>query len=251
MSNSQSIPDALAELLRSSAEKYENGVFADDDPIGTLQGLNEPLALEAAAFTAAALSYGSRKQFIPKILEIFNMASGDVHKWIVSGDFEKHFKRDDTRSFYRLFSFSMMSAFFSAYAEILHSFGTLGNYLQISGGSSGLSAVEAICKAFAGRAAPVIPKDATSPCKRICMFLRWMVRDSSPVDFGLWHSWFDKSTLIIPLDVHVLSQARKFGIVNSKSASMRTAIALTESMRKVFPDDPCKGDFALYGLDLH
>ena len=82
------------------------------------------------------------------------------------------------------------------------------------------------------------------------MFLRWMVRDNSPVDLGIWKGIIDKRTLIIPLDTHVVQEAIKMGLLNTKSTSMSTAVRLTEKMKEIFPDDPLKGDFALFGLGV-
>ena len=77
-----------------------------------------------------------------------------------------------------------------------------------------------------------------------------MVRDHSPVDYGLWSDWFDKGSLIVPLDVHVLRQARKLGLIQTNAATMHTAIEITARLAEAFPGDPCKGDFALYGLGI-
>ena len=82
------------------------------------------------------------------------------------------------------------------------------------------------------------------------LFLRWMVRDGSPVDYGLWSDWFDKSTLIVPLDVHVLRQARNLGLVRTNAATMHTALEITARLAEAFPGDPSRGDFALYGLGI-
>jgi uncharacterized protein (TIGR02757 family) len=82
------------------------------------------------------------------------------------------------------------------------------------------------------------------------MFLRWMVRDNSPVDLGLWADIIDKRTLIMPLDTHVMQEANRLGLLESKTASMSTALKLTEKLRSVFPDDPLKGDFALFGIGV-
>ena len=82
------------------------------------------------------------------------------------------------------------------------------------------------------------------------MFLRWMVRDSSPVDLGLWSDFIDKKTLIMPLDTHVLQMAAKFGLLNGRNASMSAARKLTAVLAEVFPDDPLKGDFALFGAGV-
>ena len=91
--------------------------------------------------------------------------------------------------------------------------------------------------------------NAKSSCKRLCMFLRWMVRDGSPVDLGIW-PFIDKSTLIMPLDTHVLQEARRLGLIKTKAATMSTALRLTEQLRRVFPGDPLKADFALFGSSV-
>ena len=93
----------------------------------------------------------------------------------------------------------------------------------------------------------VVPKSAKSACKRVCMFLRWMVRDNSCVDLGLWSSFIPKESLIIPLDTHVLKQAKLFGLISSKASSMSLALNLTKKLKKAFPLDPLKADFALFG----
>ena len=83
------------------------------------------------------------------------------------------------------------------------------------------------------------------------MFLRWMVRDNSPVDLGLWADIIDKRTLIIPLDTHVLHEANKLSLIQSSTTSMSTARKLTTVLKEVFPDDPLKGDFALFGYGIN
>ncbi|MBP3710539.1 MAG: TIGR02757 family protein [Treponema sp.] len=95
-----------------------------------------------------------------------------------------------------------------------------------------------------------VPQAAESANKRIHMFLRWMVRTNSPVDVGLW-TWYSPADLIIPLDVHVLRQAIKLNLVPPKSsASAKTARQLTAVLKQIWPDDPCRGDFALFGLGI-
>lgn len=245
---------ARAALLRRLAAKYEVAEFEEGDPIHFLCDATRCGCCEAncetTAFVASCLSYGSRKQFLPKIAEIINMAGGDVHGWTVNGGFRKVFAKDDSKSFYRLFSRGLMRNLFDELNSMLVRHGTIGGYLRDSGVTDGLSAVKAICAAFGGRAAPAIPRDATSACKRICMFLRWMARDNSPVDAGLWSGWFDKRTLVMPLDVHVMRQAHKLGLPCGATASMSSALRLTAALAEVFPDDPLKGDFALYGLGI-
>lgn len=103
----------------------------------------------------------------------------------------------------------------------------------------------------------IIPHTMQSADKRINMFLRWMVRKNSPVDLGLWNSWFSQKNLLMPLDTHVMQQATNLGLIlPSKSgkilnASLKTAISLTEKLKEVFPDDPVKADFALFGYGVN
>ncbi|WP_257668069.1 TIGR02757 family protein [Parapedobacter tibetensis] len=89
-----------------------------------------------------------------------------------------------------------------------------------------------------------------SACKRLNMFLRWMVRrDDSGVDFGLWKRIMP-AQLICPCDVHVERVARKLGLINRKQSDWKTAIELTEHLRLLDANDPIKYDFALFGLGV-
>ncbi|MDP3468176.1 MAG: TIGR02757 family protein [Daejeonella sp.] len=89
-----------------------------------------------------------------------------------------------------------------------------------------------------------------STCKRLNMFLRWMVRkDDRGVDFGLWNS-IKPSDLICPTDLHVERVARKLKLISRKQVDWLTATELTENLRKFDPNDPVKYDFALFGLGI-
>ena len=82
------------------------------------------------------------------------------------------------------------------------------------------------------------------------MFLRWMVRDNSPVDKGFW-TWYPKEKLIIPLATHVLQQSKNLGlIIENATGTRKTAMEITKALKQVFPEDPVKGDFALFGLGI-
>lgn len=89
-----------------------------------------------------------------------------------------------------------------------------------------------------------------SACKRLCLFLRWMCRKGSPVDFGLWDVC-DPRNLIIPLDHHVHKQAIRLGLTKRRTPDLRTAIEITDRFAEVFPDDPAKGDFSLFGYGVN
>ena len=244
-----SLSPRIKTLLRRLSARYESEAFVEDDPIRFLRTATGP-GVETTAFVAACLSYGSRKQFLPKIQEVVDMAGGDVHGWILGGRYARRFRAGDGRSFYRLFSHGKMHGLFAALRGLLRRHGSHGAFLRENGATTAPAALCALGGAFAGKAAPIVPKDCTSACKRLCLFLRWMVRDGSPVDYGLWSDWFDKGSLIVPLDVHVLRQARRLGLVGTNTATMRTALEITARLAEAFPGDPCRGDFALYGLGI-
>jgi uncharacterized protein (TIGR02757 family) len=89
-----------------------------------------------------------------------------------------------------------------------------------------------------------------SSCKRLNMFLRWMVRrDSLGVDFGIWRG-IDPAHLICPVDVHVARVARRFGLLTRKQVDWKAALELTDHLRSLDQQDPVKYDYALFGLGV-
>ena len=89
-------------------------------------------------------------------------------------------------------------------------------------------------------------EDRKAANKKINMMRRWLVRDDGKVDLGVWKN-SDRKKLILPLDVHVYSQARELGLTSRKQQDIVTAQEITDAFREIFPDDPCLGDFALFG----
>lgn len=269
------------QLLISLAQKYEIATFTKEDPSQFIRWYSSPEDVEVASFIAAMLSFGSRKQFIPKIRYIFELAdkAGGMAAWLKGGQYKKDFQCSDCK-FYRFYSYSDMLELFSALENVLKEHSTLGNAIKgfcdnkmsehtdywdygdmpdCAGnignkGNKGdkgdiLSCVLLFFQIYF-EAAKIVPKGKTSANKRIHMFLRWMVRQNSPVDIGLW-SWFPPSQLIIPLDVHVLQEAKNLGLIPPTApASLTTARQITAQLQQIWPEDPCKGDFALFGLGV-
>jgi len=94
------------------------------------------------------------------------------------------------------------------------------------------------------------PSPATgSACKRLCMFLRWMVRPADGIDLGLW-TGVSPAKLVIPVDAHIRRIAGYLGLTARKQADWRMAREITASLRKFDPDDPVKYDFPLCHLGI-
>lgn len=240
----------ISTLLMAFAERYETADFLQGDPSLFMHQVDGDANREVTAFIASCLSYGNRKQFMPKIQQIVDFAGGDVYGWVLHGDYEKDIADDCAVCFYRLYTQHTMRTLLDALRRMLQEYGTMGQYVR-SNATDGLSAVEAITMFFANHGIEtIIPKNTTSACKRVCMFLRWMVRSGSPVDLGLWADFIDRRTLIMPMDTHVLQEANRLGLICNKTASMSVAVKLTNRLAEIFPDDPLKGDFALFGYGV-
>lgn len=242
----------VAAILAEHAARYETAEFLEGDPSWFMHQVEGGANQEATAFVAAALSFGSRRQFMPKVQHLLDCAAGDVDRWVRGGLYASRFARGDGECFYRFFTCGDMRSFLDAYRRLLAEHGTLGDYVGAEARGDGFEAVKAICAWFARcDGGPVVPKGAQSACKRVCMFLRWMVRGGSPVDLGLWAHRIDRRTLVMPLDTHVVHQAVRLGLLPRPCASMAAARRLTAALAKVFPDDPLRGDFALFGYGVN
>ena len=266
----------LKETLKSLATKYEVCSFCDEDPSQFLRWYDPSVSanipdVEAASFIAAMLAFGNRKQFIPKITYILNMADsscGSITKWLLSDCYKKDFP-SGANKFYRFYSFDDMISFFGDLRGLVGEAGSLGKALELryeealagqvsegaeataknaASGNQLILLADVVSAAFPN--SKIVPKGKNTANKRIHMFLRWMVRQNSPVDLGLW-SWYSPADLLIPLDVHVMEEGIRLGALPENArATRKTAIALTESLKEIWPSDPCRGDFALFGLGV-
>lgn len=238
-------------LLRHYAQRYETEAFLADDPSQFIHRVKGRENQEIFGFIASSLSYGRREQFIPKIESLLQECGSEPFEWVKSGGFRSAVP-NDKRCFYRLNTYGDMFLLLSTLRDMVTHYGSVGGFLQsgcqVTTGEEALKAFTAYFQEHSANG--FVPKNTTSCCKRLCMFLRWMVRNNSPVDLGLWSYFIDKRTLIMPMDTHVVQQSVALGLLNSRNASMSSARKLTERMLLVFPDDPLKGDFALFGLGI-
>ena len=195
--------------------------------------------------------------------------------WLTSGGYKKFFPKSQ-KKFYRFFSYADMAELCSRLAQIVEERGSLGAAVRARYGlanncgnakSDGatknegaaaplglatvppeLRLVTALISLFPG--VKCVSQNPKGACKKLHMFLRWMVRRGSPVDLGLWN-WASAADLLIPLDTHVLQESARLGLIApNAAASAKTAIELTKKMAQVFPGDPARADFALFGLGV-
>lgn len=232
-------------LLHKLADKYETPKFIENDPIQIPHGHTDKRDIEISAFVTSWISWGNRTS----IIRTADFIDRDIFKcrpyeFIMNlRNFEDF--QDDARKIYRTFAYSD----FYNLCYMLHGIYSTNNDMEeyIDDAMYDLALhhpMFALSDYFFGvKGIPYWEKK--SSCKRLNMFLRWMCRKNSPVDFGIWD--YDPKDLIIPLDVHVMRAIRTLGLTQRMSPSFKTAVEVTASMTDVFPNDPCRGDFALFG----
>jgi len=239
-----SISAELKEKIVFLAQKYETKDFLEKDPSKFMHRYKSVRDQETVAFIAANMAFGQREQ----ILAQTNCPS----QWVQKEGYRDFFTQGNN-SFYRMYTHNDFIVFFDTLKSMLDNSDTIGNFIcnRYSGGFLH----ETICSLFPENCA-LIPHSKTTAAKKVNMLLRWMVRDNSPVDLGLWNTWYKKENLLVPLDTHVMQEATKMGILQpsssgkTKSATIKAAIELTNAMKEIFPTDPVKSDFALFGLGV-
>lgn len=249
---------SLRRKLLSLANKYEVSDFLNGDPSWFMHQVIGERNQETIAFIASCLSYGSRNVFMPRIQYLLDCSRNEPYEWIKSGKYKLDIPNDDT-CFYRLYTNAMMYDLFKALQAMYEVYGDMKTFIRCHTGHNddnyqleAIEAIEAICHYFQEQeAVRIVPKNASSSCKRVCMFLRWMVRTDSPVDLGIWSDLIRLRSLIMPLDTHVIQQSLQLGLITSKTTSMSVARKLTDKLLEIFPDDPLKADFALFGYGVN
>lgn len=237
----------MSTVLSSLAKQYETADFINGDPSWFMHQVSGEQNQETMAFIASCFSYGSRKQFMPKIQALLDHSGGEVFEWVKSGRYRDIISQDDS-CFYRLYTNRMVLDLLDRLSSCCNDLGGLKELMKRDKVSTAFDALGVLTRTFGGK---IVPKNTASSCKRLCMFLRWMVRKDSPVDLGLWADLIDRKTLIMPLDTHVMQQANRLQLIDTKTTSMSTAIKLTKKVTKIFPDDPLKADFALFGYGVN
>ena len=133
--------------------------------------------------------------------------------------------------------------------RIIYKYGSMGGFARRhynSGNFLGLA--DETIKAFQGVHYLIPSTLKNSPCKRLFMFFRWMVRDDN-IDLGLW-KFINPQELVIPLDTHVFRVSKELGLTTKRTASLRTAIEITDNLKRFNRDDPVKYDWALSHIGI-
>ncbi|MFT7148706.1 MAG: hypothetical protein ACI82Q_000559 [Nonlabens sp.] len=250
--------EGLKYFLDEKVALYNQPSFISPDPVSIPHAYALKQDIEITGFWAAILAWGQRVTIINKCNELFAMMDNQPYDFILNhseNDLKPllKFKHRTFNDIDTLYFISFFKAFYQKHDSLETAF---LSGLKPGDQHIGNALIHFHDQFFALPDAPQRTKKhiATpvrkSACKRINMFLRWMVRtDTNGVDFGIWHG-IKPSQLICPCDVHVERVARKLGLVKRKQMDWQTALELTENLRQFDPEDPVKYDFALFGLGI-
>ena len=227
---------SLRETLIGWAEEYNDPKYFQEDPIifptGFAQMHGEGKAsvadVEIAALLSSHLAWGRRAMIVRDCDRMFEEMAWRPYDYVMYGEY-----RDEDVSLHRTIKWSEFAGICSRLRGIYESRDSI----------EGLTDMEIRCRIFGQK------EDRKAPNKKISMMKRWLVRDDGRVDLGVWKE-SDKTRLILPLDVHVYDQATALGLTGRRQKDIVTAQEITDAFKEIWPEDPCKGDFALFGYGV-
>ena len=259
MKNSKS---QIKNVLEKLYDRYNHRELIRPDPLQFVYHYSKPADMEIAALLAASLAYGRVQQIEKNLNDLFGRMGTSPYAFVMN--FDKA-GRQKLNSFKHRFTTGRdISDLLSVLKKVLRQNGSIEKHFS-SGYNKGdeniLPALSRFCDLLyeiyseqngrkVGRGMKYLLASPVrgSACKRLNLFLRWMVRDDE-VDTGLWKR-IDKAKLIVPVDVHMGRLCRILGFHDRKVISLSTAVKITECFAEIEPADPVKYDFALSRIGI-
>ena len=245
-------------LLDNLYQKYNHSQFVPPDPLQFVYKYSEPADMEIVALLSAALAYGRVGQIAKSLTNLFAIMGKSPAGFTANFSKKDSLKLADFK--HRFNTGQDIAGLLAILKKAMKKSGSLEKFFLIGYDPNAPDIIPALSDFIArllslgrGPNAKTIKYLLTNPadrscCKRMFLFLRWMVRDDE-VDCGLWKS-VDKAKLIIPVDVHIGRLCKILGFHNNKTMSLKTAIKITEGFKKISPKDPTKYDFALSRIGI-
>jgi uncharacterized protein (TIGR02757 family) len=246
----------IAKLLEIKFRQYNQVSFIANDPICIPHKFNAQQDIEIAGFFAATLAWGLRKTIINNANNLMHLMDDSPYEFIT-----KH-EPSDLKRFLKFVHRTFNATDLLYFIHFLNHHYSIHKSLETAfiNPDAKDSSLEDNLKYFYNyffsldhplRTHKHVATPAkNSACKRLCMFLRWMVRqDNQGVDFGLWKQ-ITPAQLICPMDVHVSRVSYQLGLIDQPKSNWKTALQLTDNLKKMDGQDPCKYDYALFALGV-
>ncbi len=248
--------DKIKNLLDKYAKQYDTEDFIKDDPVQFTHLYNSPENIEIAGFIASMFAYGKRELFIRQ-LKTFLTKEKNLSEFIKDFDENDEILKNFNYRFSKGVDFIQILKILQKLQAENESLKSLFKYhyeqnhdiIKMLSGVTDYFYSNVTMDVTQGFYHLLPNPQKGGAVKRMNMMLRWFVR-KSPVDVGIW-DFIDKSELIIPLDVHVGNISRQLGLLARKNNDMKSAMEITENLRKMDKNDPIKYDFALFGIGIN
>lgn len=248
----------LKKKLESHYRAYRKK-FSSKDPVWNLYKFSAPEDIELAGLVTAAFSYGSVDQINAFLEQLFTKTGKNLHEFTIN--FSKHKdKKYFEGLYYRFNSRNDIIEMFCALQLVLKKYGRIKNFFMGSYSKNDVNILNALSK-FSEGLNKNIPAAKSryyfylfsdpgnkSTCKRMNLFLRWMVRKDE-IDTGLWNE-IGTAKLIVPVDTHIARISGILGLVQRKTIDLKFAVELTNRLKKFDSSDPVKYDFALCHIGI-
>ena len=245
--------------LNAAADQYNQPEFIKEDPISVPHGFTLLQDVEIIGFWAAMLAWGQRTTIINSANKLVSLMDGAPYDFILNHEEKERERFLDFkhRTFQATDTLYFLTFFQDYYQKNTSLEAAFANHLHPDDATTENALIGFHRQFFDHPWAPdrtrkhIATPERNSTCKRLNMFLRWMVRsDNRGVDFGLWKK-IKPAQLLIPLDVHVERVARQYSLIERKQTDWKTVLELTERLREIDPVDPVRYDFALFGLSKY
>lgn len=244
----------LLDFLNNKVDLYNRPSFIKDDPISVPHQFSKKQDIEIAGLFAAVFAWGNRTTIINKSNELMQLMDNAPYDFCFNHNTTalKRLMKFKHRTFNTtdlLYFVSFLQSHYSKHKSLETAFTKHGNSMQeiLSGFHNYFFSLEHVSERTRKH---IATPDRQSACKRLNMYLRWMVRrDDKGVDFGIWKS-ISPAQLICPIDLHVARVAKRLNILIRKQTDWQAALELTKYLRTLDKDDPVKYDFALFGLGV-
>ena len=252
----------IRNILEKLYEKYNRRELISPDPLQFVYRYSRPADMEITAFLASALAYG-RVPHIEKSLNNLLGRMGDSPcEFVINFDNDKRKTLKDFK--HRFTAGDDISDLLTLLKTAISRYGSIERYFALGynpGDKNIIPTLSKFCNSLLdiyvdghkghtsrGLKYLLVSPAGGSACKRLNLFLRWMVRGDD-VDAGLWKS-IDKAKLVVPVDVHMSRLCKILGLYDRRTISMSAAVEITESFSKIERADPVKYDFALSRIGI-
>lgn len=244
----------LTEFLNTKVELYNRSSFIKDDPISIPHLFSKKQDIEIAGLFAAVFAWGNRTTIINKAKELVELMDNAPYEFCLQhhpADLKRltTFKHRTFNTTDLLYFIEFLRQHYEKHKSLETAFTHHGHSVEemLTGFHHYFFSLEQV----PGRTRKhIATPERKSSCKRLNMFLRWMVRrDDKGVDFGIWNK-ISPAALICPIDLHVARVAKRLQLLERKQTDWQAALELTGFLRTLDPKDPVKYDFALFGLGV-